>query len=310
MTRAHLALPLLLACGGKDGGADTAASDGAAEPDAACPVEPYNPVAGCLVTHALDFDADGRLLDYDHSWYNEDGDLISYDERNGEDYTDWIACTRTMAGPGRPASERCVGRSTYTYTWTYDGSGILTGRTYDTGSDGLLEKTWADAADAEGHITGEEIDSDADGITDSSVVYTYEGDLLTEEAWDYDHDGVVDYTRAWTYTDGLWTTEDTDKDGDGVVDATRTIDRDADGLPTELREDDDADGEANIVTTYSYVGCDLESTLTRDVDTAPVRDTYRYDAQGRKIGRTTDFGDNGDPDSTDAWTWACPGDEG
>ena len=305
------ALPLalvLLACG--KGGDDTSsdAPDGE-EGDEACAVEPYTPVAGCLVVHALDFDADGRLLDYDSSWYDENGDLVSFDARNGEDYTDWIACTRTLAGAGMPATERCVGRSTYTYTWTYDAAGHLVSRSYDTASDGTLDKVWTYTVDADGHATHEDIDTDADGVANSTVDYTWAEGLLTEEAWDYDNNGVIDFRRSWTHEGGQIATEATDKDGDGAVDATVTFTRNADGQPLTRDEDADGDGAPDLSTTYAYVGCNLESALTTEVDSAPQRDSYRYDSEGRLIGHTADFGDNGQADSVDTWAWSCAGDE-
>ena len=70
-----------------------------------------------------------------------------------------------------------------------------------------------------------------------------------------------------------------------------------------------ANGEADISTSYAYVGCNLESALTTEVDSAPQRDSYRYDSEGRLIGHTADFGDNGEADSVDTWTWSCAGDE-
>jgi hypothetical protein len=298
---------LFSACGGKE--AELADADDADDEAPVCaPYDPSPPLPGCLVTGSEDDQSDGRRLTRSRALYDAVGQLSSFDEQSSEDPDDWVLCGYAWRPDGAPELEWCVGRALYTYTWAYDGDGEPTGKSYDAGSDGVLDKQWRYETDGLGHITFEEEDADLDGQGDSSVTRVWEGELPVLEEWDYGGDGVADFRRSWTVEAGRVIEERTDADADGVTDESITYTYDALGNLTVEAEDADADGTPDLSTTRVYADCLLESAESIDADHNITRWTWLHDSEGRPVEERTDWDIDGNADQLSTWAYSCPGD--
>lgn len=288
-------------------GGDTATAI-EAEPET-CTTEAPDHWPGCLIIQRDDPEGDGRHHDETRTSHDGLGRVVSSDRRAAREYDDWSVCGTTWLDESqRETEEWCIGRSVFSYSWTHDDEGHPTGKEYDAGLDGVVDRTWAFETDAEGRITISNQDQDLDGETDSINTFEYDADgQVLREAWDYDADGTEDYVRVYSYdTDGNLLTEETDSDADGALDDIVTWARDADGNPLERIDDEGADGTADLTTTWTWESCKISEVETRDYDGNRVKRTLSYDAAHRRTLESVDADADGVPDSTRSWEYRCP----
>ena len=304
---------LLLACAGaSDTGTrpTTTTEDDTGASTSGCPLYAGPSLAECAV-HVLD-DYDPKRLEPDllHSWYDANADVSATWLEAGEDPEDrTLTCLYTWERAGEPLDARCSGSSTYTYEWLYEG-GLAVAKTYDQGSDGVLDRSWSYSHDADQNLILETWDSDLDGAPDGSVAYTWAEGLLQQEDWDYEEDGAIDLRIHWTWQGpGLPTRMEKDRSADGTIDAISTWGWDAAGNPLWEEIDSDADGVASDRTAWTYeecrpVGIDIESAQAPSM-----RGEYHYDPDTEYLAEILWFYDDDEKeDATETWTTACPAD--
>jgi serralysin len=300
-------VPLLLAlcaCGGTPArkSTDSAAGDSAAP---ACTAPRPLRLDGCRVQLLDDANGDGRFPDERTELYDAEGRLESWDWRSPNEPDRYSACRRTYPAEGL-TEEACWGSPAYRYTWTF-ADGRPTGRVYDAGQDGVVDKVWTYELDGDGRIVAELVDEDLDGAADARVDYTLDADgNRLSEAWDYTLDGAVDARTTTTWADGRRTREERDTDGDGTVDGVTTWTYDAFGQPLEEAVDDGADGDAEATTTWVYEDCRLSEKVAVDGDARAVT-AYTLDALDRVVEERVDYNLDGAADRVAWTTWDCPG---
>jgi hypothetical protein len=305
---------LALGCGGGDRGPADAtgqAGDGGAETGLAedCAPTQAPSLAGCLVVAWTDPEADTRVPEVQRTRYDGEGRRVSSDHRNPDDWEDFTVCTYDWLSGDVPLAEWCVGRSSYRYDWTHDAAGHLTGKRYDAGWDGTVDKTWEFETNAAGQVVHEGQDQDLDGIIDATTTYEWDdaGHLL-EERWDYNADGATDYQRSFAYdADGRRISEVVDDDGDGRANRSTTWTYAPDGRLQRVEIDQDGDGQADSRAVHRYEACQLREVETTDSSGVRSLETWTWTPEGRVAQVESDWNSDGVTDARSWYDYACPG---
>jgi len=147
-------------------------------------------------------------------------------------------------------------------TWDYSVEGREQ-QLNDGNADGVSDWSVATFYDMDGKRLRVELDQDADGTPERTDAFTYQGELLVEEATDGDGDGIFERVTTVTY-DGEY---DDRRSGyvtvDGYGEGGRTVGRyiyDDAGCQIRLDVDDGDDGTIDAVTRYT---CDHEGRTIR-----------------------------------------------
>ncbi|MBO84578.1 MAG: hypothetical protein CL927_04415 [Deltaproteobacteria bacterium] len=301
------------ACGSSDpgkpsgdgpSGADSA-GDSDTGSDVCVPPEPFD-VAGCLEIEEFDPNAAGRWPNVERRQFNENGREQSRDTRGGEEPNTERIC-RTEWDGDRILSEQCSGVSIYRYEYVYSADGFLESSSYDAASDGVLDKIWTYSTDAAGNVLEAAIDDDADGVIDAVQTFAWDADgNQVEETWDYTYDGVVNFRREYIWTEGLLVQELEDSDGDGTNDVEIVYEYDELNRILRVERFEAGSTTAAETSTWTYVGCALDTKVTFDAGGNRVTRSYWTDDLGRVVYEQEDFDTDGTPDRIWATEWICP----
>ena len=154
----------------------------------------------------------------------------------------------------------------------------------DTNGDGVANRITTDTYDADGSWLTASYDNDNDGVIDSITTRTYDtdGNMLTLSynngtyTYTYDADGnwlTYHYDNhengdsyevyAYTYdaNDNLLTRSRYPVAVDGRVSKIITNTYDADGNQLTFRSDENADGTADLIETYTYLGSSVAHNI-------------------------------------------------
>lgn len=290
--------------GGTDG--DTPPPDTGTPED--CSDTPVPSLRGCIVTEWNDPDGNGRYPEVRRTQYDEEGRRVSEDYRNPNDEEDFSICGVTWHHDAFPAEEWCIGSTLYTYSWEYNELNHPVKKTYDAGSDGILDKAWTYTVDDAGDIVFEEQDEDVDGTLDATLRYFRDSERrVTREEWDYNADGVIDYARSYVYDpEGNLKVFGVDRDGDGTLDERTNHTYADDGRLLESSTDEDGDGSGDATAEYRYDNCRLAELQTRSSDGVRGRVLYSWTPDGRLDRTGSDWNADGMLDAEAWYAYACP----
>ena len=291
--------------GGGDSSDGTDSTDGT-DTQSCDVVEPSR--NGCVVTEWSDAENNNRTPEVLVTQHDGQGRVISTDYRDPNDADAFTFCSYGWHRDDLLEVEWCVGRSTYSYSWTFDADDHPSGKVYDAGLDDLPDKIWVYTTDAEGRIILEEQDEDIDGITDSTTAYQYDAQgRLSREEWDYQADGVPDYFRSYVY-DAAGRLEEVriDEDASGSIDRRITTTYADDGRVLRIEEDEDGDGITDVITENRWVDCALEETVMTRSDGLQTTRRYQWYDDGRIYQMTDDWDSDGRPDALARYEHVCP----
>ena len=247
---------------------------------------------GNQLTRSRDENADDNAIEYRNRTYNSDGNLLGGSEDYDADGTADFIETYTYDANGIMLTgsycESDDGDFCQTETFTYDADGNRVRESLDTNGDGVANRISTSTYDADGSWLTASYDDDNDGVTDSITTRTYDadGNILTLS---YNN---VTYTYTYTYTydaDGNWLTYyyDNHVNGDSYEVYSYTYDTsgnlltrsqypvavdgrdskiitntyDADGNQLTFRSDENADGTADLIETYTYLGSSIAHNI-------------------------------------------------
>lgn len=150
--------------------------------------------------------------------------------------------------------------------------------------------------DPSGHPTRREVDRTADIVLDELHEFTYDGEgrLRTERITLLEKS-----VKVWTYTyePGAIRGE-MDAGPDGTLESITVRTLDAAGRTLEYAEDVGADGDVDLRFLHTYEG-DLLVRTDADLDgdgAIDVRESYGYDAEGRRLAIEGDSPPDGNPE--------------
>ena len=243
---------------------------------------------GNQLTRSRDENADDNAIEYLNRTYNSDGNLLGGSEDYDADGTaDFIETYTYDANGIMLTSSYCEPDERdfcQTETYTYDADGNRVRESLDTNGDGVANRITTDTYDADGSWLTASYDNDNDGVIDSITTRTYDtdGNILTLSynngtyTYTYDADGnwlTYHYdnhengdsyeVHAYTYdaNDNLLTRSRYPVAVDGRVSKIITNTYDADGNQLTFRSDENADGTADLIETYTYLGSSIAHNI-------------------------------------------------
>ncbi len=284
---------------------DTAADSGGAALDCAAYLTPD--IAGCLQVDEYDENADTRWPDLTRRQYDDLSRLLSWDVRGGESPDTELVCGNRWTGDIL-VDEWCRGTSNYQYTNLYDTQGKPSGREYDAGADGTLDKVWTYTLDANDRIVEVTVDDDVDGTPDALQTFTWdESGHLVRETWDYTYNGVADYIRSLEWDGDNLLVEHFDTNGDGIDDRRTEWAYNENGQPVDSWEFEGDNTQASESTHWTYDGCALVEEVTASLAGSVTRTQWGQDERGRTTSRIEDWDEDGVADRIWVTTYQCPG---
>ena len=254
---------------------------------------------GNQLTRSRDENADDNAIEYRNRTYNSDGNLLGGSEDYDADGTaDFIETYTYDANGIMLTSSYCEPDERdlcQTETYTYDADGNRVRESLDTNGDGVANRITTDTYDADGSWLTASYDNDNDGVIDSITTRTYDtdGNILTLSynnvtyTYTYDADGnwlTYHYDNhengdsyevyAYTYdaNDNLLTRSRYPVAVEGRNSEIKTYTYDADGNQLTFRSDENADGTADLIETYTYLGSSIAHNI---VDLFDIMDDLR-----------------------------------
>ena len=246
--------------------------------------------SGNFIREATDVEGDGLETTATYA-YNESNQitlitLFETDSLRGSDYTRTFSYTYDEIGRVVSDSARSTFVSVFpgsSSEYTYDESGNLVTRTYETGgfisdiiynyaydeANKLIELTTAFASSPDfflstqrydyneaAQVTRYEYATEAVGVGSEGFLYTYsydEAGNFIQETFDRGNDGSLDSITQYGYDEaGNFIRETLDSNGDGSPDFITQYSYDAANRVTSESIDEDGDGVFDSITTYVY----------------------------------------------------------
>jgi len=243
---------------------------------------------GNQLTRSRDENADDNAIEYLNRTYNSDGNLLGGSEDYDADGTaDFIETYTYDANGIMLTSSYCEPDERdfcQTETYTYDADGNRVRESLDTNGDGVANRITTDTYDADGSWLTASYDNDNDGVIDSITTRTYDtdGNILTLSynngtyTYTYDTDGnwlTYHYDNhengdsyevyAYTYdaNDNLLTRSRYPVAVEGRNSQIKTYTYDADGNQLTFSSDENANGTADLIETYTYLGSSIAHNI-------------------------------------------------
>ncbi len=243
---------------------------------------------GNQLTRSRDENADDNAIEYLNRTYNSDGNLLGGSEDYDADGTaDFIETYTYDANGIMLTSSYCEPDERdfcQTETYTYDADGNRVRESLDTNGDSVANRITTYTYDAEGNWLTASYDNGNDGVIDSITTRTYDtdGNMLTLSynnvtyTYTYDADGnwltyyynnrVNDDSYevdSYTYdaNDNLLTRSRYPVAVDGRDSKIITNTYDADGNQLTFRSDENADGNTDLIETYTYLGSSIAHNI-------------------------------------------------
>lgn len=191
-------------------------------------------------------------------------------------------------------------------SWTYDGDGNATQKSYDDDADGTPERIDRWTYDAEGRMQTEAVDEDADGTAEEARTFDDAGRVLTDESYE---DGVLDVRESFDYdAEGHLLTHRVTDQNDALLSSVSYGYGEA-GRLESVATDSDGDGQDESLTRYAYredgrplsIRTRAPWTNGEFVD----EEVYIYDMPGNLTEVRTDADLNGSPDETTMFDYSC-----